>query len=46
MSQEGRFSRINDILVSLEMQDSVTAEQMLEEYLQQDYCTRELFRVI
>lgn len=46
LSQEGRFSRINDILVSLEMQDTVTAEQMLEEYLQQDYCTRELFRVI
>lgn len=46
MPQEGRFSNINDILVSLEMQDTVTAEQMLEEYLQQDYCTRELFRVI
>lgn len=44
--QEGRFFRINDILVSLDMQDTVTAGQMLEEYLQQDYCTRELFRVI
>lgn len=46
ITQEGRFSRINDILVSLDMQDTTTAWQMLEEYIEQDYCTRELFRVI
>ena len=44
--QEGRFARINDILVSLAMQDTTTAWQMVEEYMQQDYCARELFRVI
>ncbi len=45
VAQEGRFARINDILVSLDMQDNVTAWQLLEEYMQQDYCVRELFRV-
>ena len=46
ITQEGRFFRINDILVSLDMQDETTAWQMMEEYIEQDYCTRELFRVI
>lgn len=46
IEREGRFFRINDILVSLAMQDTATAGQMLEEYMKQDYCTRELFRVI
>lgn len=41
-----RFGKLNDIIVSLNMQDEVTAQLMLEEYLKQDYCTRELFRVI
>lgn len=44
--QEGRFSRINDILVSLSVQDTMTAGQLVEEYMQQDYCARELFRVL
>ena len=46
MTKEGRFFRINDILVSLDMQDTTTAWQLMEEYMEQDYCTRELFRVI
>ena len=46
VTQEGRFPRINDILVSLAMQDTTTAWQMVEEYMQQDYCARELFRVL
>lgn len=46
VTQEGRFTRINDILVSLAMQDTTTARQLVEEYMQQDYCARELFRVI
>ncbi len=46
VTQEGRFPRINDILVSLAMQDTTTAWQMMEEYMQQDYCARELFRVL
>lgn len=46
VTQEGRFPRINDILVSLAMQDTMTAWQMVEEYMQQDYCARELFRVL
>lgn len=45
-SQTGRFFQINDILVSLAMQDTATALQMTEEYMQQDYCIRELFYVI
>ena len=44
--QEGRFSRINDILVSLSVQDTTTAWQLVEEYMQQDFCARELFRVL
>lgn len=46
MIQEGRFPRINDILVSLSVQDATTAWQLVEEYMQQDYCARELFRVL
>lgn len=46
VAQEGRFPRINDILVSLAMQDTTTAWQLAEEYMQQDYCARELFRVL
>ena len=46
VAQEGRFFRINDILLSLAMQDTETAGKMMEEYMQQDYCARELFRVI
>ena len=46
MIQEGRFPRVNDILVSLSVQDTTTAWHLVEEYMQQDYCARELFRVL
>lgn len=44
--REDRFGRLNDIMISLDMQDDVTCEMLLEEYLWQDYYTREVFRVI
>ena len=43
---EGRFGILNDIMVSIAMKDEITAEQMTEEYLYQDFCARELFRVL
>lgn len=45
-AHNGRFDILNDIMVSITMQDEVTAEQMAEEYLYQDFCARELFRVL
>ena len=42
----GRFAMLNDVFVSLGMQDDATAKHLLEEYLQQDFYARELFRVI
>ena len=45
-AQNERFAWINDILVSLKMQDDATADQLLEDYLKHDYCARELFRVL
>ena len=44
--RDDRFGKLNDIMISLEMQDDVTCDMMLEEYLWQDFYTRELFRVI
>lgn len=41
-----RFAILNDMLVSISMQDEATASDMLEEYLYQDFCARELFRVL
>ncbi len=40
-----RFGILNEMLVSLEMQDEETALKMLEEYVRRDFCARELFRV-
>lgn len=45
-AREGRFGMLNDIMVSIAMKDEITAEQMTEEYLHQDFCARELFRVL
>lgn len=45
-SQKGRFSALNDIVVSMSMQDDVTAQLLLEDYVRQDYFVRELFRVM
>lgn len=41
-----RFGILNDMLVSIGMQDETTAASMLEEYMYQDFCSRELFRVL
>lgn len=41
-----RFGILNDMLVSIDMQDEATASEMLEEYMYQDFCARELFRVL
>lgn len=44
--QTDRFGILNDMLVSIAMQDEATAAGTLEEYMYQDYCSRELFRVL
>lgn len=45
--QEGdRFGILNDMLVSIGMQEEITATDALEEYMYQDFCSRELFRVL
>ncbi len=45
--QEGdRFGILNDMLVSIGMQEEATATKTLEEYMYQDFCSRELFRVL
>lgn len=43
---DDRFQILNDILLSISLQDEVTAQQLTEEYLYQDFCARELFRVL
>lgn len=41
-----RFGILNDMLVSISMQDEATAAGTLEEYMHLDFCSRELFRVL
>lgn len=41
-----RFDILNDILISISLQDEMTAQQLTEDYLYQDFCARELFRVL
>ena len=43
---DDRFRILNDILLSISLQDEATAQQLTEEYLYQDFCARELFRVL
>lgn len=43
---DDRFHILNDILLSISLQDEATAQQLMEEYLYQDFCARELFRVL
>ena len=43
---DDRFHLLNDILLSISLQDEATAQQLTEEYLYQDFCARELFRVL
>ncbi len=41
-----RFNILNDIMISTSLQDGTTAQQLTEDYLYQDFCVRELFRVL
>lgn len=41
-----RFLMLNDIMVSRNMQDEAAEDHLTEEYLYQDFCTRELFRIV
>jgi hypothetical protein len=45
-SAEDRYGILNDILVSISLKDDLTAQQLTQEYLCRDYCTRDLFRVL
>lgn len=43
---DDRFSILNDILLSIGVRDEVTAQQLTEDYVYQDFCVRELFKVL
>lgn len=43
---DDRFNILNDILLSVSLQDETTAQQLTEDYLYQDFCVRELFKVL
>ncbi|MDE7478248.1 MAG: hypothetical protein K2M91_09915, partial [Lachnospiraceae bacterium] len=43
---DDRFSILNDIMLSISLHDETTAQQLTEEYLYQDFCVRELFKVL
>ena len=45
-SIENRYMMLNDIMTSIDMKDELTEEQLIEEYLYKDFCTRELFRIL
>lgn len=41
-----RFGILNDMFLSISMQDEKTASDMLEEYMHKDFCSKELFKVL
>ncbi|MDE7185144.1 MAG: hypothetical protein K2O40_11910, partial [Lachnospiraceae bacterium] len=43
---DDRFSILNDILLSISVRDEVTAQQLTWDYVYQDFCVRELFKVL
>lgn len=43
---DDRFAILNDILLSISLHDEVTAQQLAEEYIYQDFCVRDLFKVL
>ena len=43
---DDRFNILNDIMLSISLQDEATAQQLTEEYIYQDFCVRELFKVL
>ena len=43
---EDRFDILNDILLSISLHDEATAQQLTEDYIYQDFCVRELFKVL
>lgn len=45
-NNRSRYSMLDDVFISINMQDDKTTQNMLEEYMREDFCARELFRVI
>lgn len=45
-AQEYRFGMLNDIMLSVEINDEQAMNELTEEYLRQDFLTRELFYVV
>ena len=45
-NMDDRFNILNDILLSISLHDEATAQQLTEDYLYQDFCVRELFKVL
>jgi hypothetical protein len=45
-TSDDRYGVLNDIMVSISLQDDITAQQLTAEYLKQDFCAKDLFRVI
>lgn len=43
---QGRYGMLNDIMVARSLHDEATAQQLMQEYMEEDYSARELFRVI
>jgi len=43
---DDRFGILNDILLSISLHDEATAQQLTEKYIYQDFCVRELFKVL
>lgn len=43
---DDRFNILNDILLSISLHDEATAQQLTEEYIYQDFCVRDLFKVL
>ncbi|MDE7273886.1 MAG: hypothetical protein K2N95_12630 [Lachnospiraceae bacterium] len=43
---EDRFNILNGIMLSISLHDEVTAQQLTEDYIYQDFCVRELFKVL
>lgn len=41
-----RFGILNDMFLSISMQDEKTESDMLEEYIYKDFCSKELFKVL
>jgi hypothetical protein len=43
---DDRFTLLNEIILSKNLKDEATAQQLTQEYLCRDFCVRELFKII